>query len=85
MLVNGGDFLYENALKNAEKIFSETKNKLFFSVADIDYIDQDNNVVGSKICRSDNEIIKEDLLRCQPIILACLFHLKHLKMKIFLI
>ena len=47
--VNGGDFLYENALKNAEKIFSETKNKLFFSVADIDYIDQDNI-----ICRVQN-------------------------------
>ena len=77
--VNGGDFLYENALKNAEKIFSETKNKLFFSVADIDYIDQDNNVVGSKICRSDNEIIKRRFIEMPTNHLGMFVPLKALK------
>ena len=56
--INGGDFIYKDTLININKIFSEQKTNSFFSVADIDYIDNNNNIVGSKICRSTEQIIK---------------------------
>ena len=56
--INGGDFIYEETLNNINKIFSKQKSNYFFSVADLDYIDKDNNIVGSKICRSTEQIIK---------------------------
>jgi len=56
--VNGGDFLYQETLKNVERVFSKNEKNLFFSVADIDYIDDNNNLVGSKICRTNEQIIK---------------------------
>ena len=60
--VNGGDFLYENTLSTANNIFSNQKDKLFFSVADIDYVDNKNKVVGSKICRTEDQIIKRKFI-----------------------
>ena len=39
-------------------IFSKQKANFFFSVADIDYIDENDNIIGSKICRSNEQIIK---------------------------
>ena len=60
--VNGGDFLYENSLISVNKLFSVQKNRFFFSVADIDYVDHKNKVVGSKICRSSEQIIKRKFI-----------------------
>lgn len=57
--VNGGDLIYKDTLSQINKIFSEQKNKLFFSVADVDYIDSNDNVVGTKFCRSNKEMIKK--------------------------
>ena len=56
--INGGDFIYKDTLNHIGKTFSQQKTNLFFSVADIDYVDNDNNVVGSKICRPNDQIIK---------------------------
>tara|TARA_Y100000768_G_C23986595_1_gene689224 strand:- start:1283 stop:3175 length:1893 start_codon:yes stop_codon:yes gene_type:complete len=56
--INGGDFIYENTLKNINEVFSRKKNKLFFSVADLDYIDNENNIVGTRVCRPKDQIIK---------------------------
>ena len=56
--INGGDFIYKDTLKHINKVFSKQKKNLFFSVADIDYIDNDNNIVGAKICRSNDQMIK---------------------------
>lgn len=56
--VNGGDLIYENSLSQINEIFSKQKDKFFFSVADLDYIDANNNIVGSRACRSKEEIIK---------------------------
>lgn len=57
--VNAGDFIYENILNTVNEVFSKQKTNLFFSVADVDYIDSENNIVGSKICRSNELIIKK--------------------------
>ncbi len=56
--VNGGDFLYENALNKVQEAFSNQKTNLFFSVAEVDYIDEKDNVVGSKIPRPIEQILK---------------------------
>ena len=56
--VNGGDFLYENALNKVQEAFSNQKTNLFFSVAEVDYIDEKDNVVGSKIPRPTEQILK---------------------------
>lgn len=56
--INGGDFIYENTLKNINEVFTKQENKLFFSVADLDYIDNDNNIVGSRVCRTKDQIIR---------------------------
>ena len=56
--VNGGDIIYENTLKNLNEVFSKQKTNFFFSIADIDYIDKDGNIIGSKICRTTDQIIK---------------------------
>tara|TARA_B100000787_G_C16187167_1_gene295350 strand:+ start:432 stop:2324 length:1893 start_codon:yes stop_codon:yes gene_type:complete len=56
--INGGDFIYENTLNNINEIFSKQKTNFFFSVGDIDYVDKNNNIIGSKICRSTEQIIK---------------------------
>ena len=60
--VNGGDFIYENTLHNINELFSRQKSNLLFSVADIDYIDNENNIVGSKICPSKEQIIKRKFI-----------------------
>ena len=83
--VNGGDFIYENTLHNINELFSRQKSNLLFSVADIDYIDNENNIVGSKICPSKEQIIKKNLLKCQQTILVYLCHLEHLKNMVCLI
>ena len=57
--VNGGDFIYEGTLNDLNKIFSKHKTNFFFSVADVDYVDDQNNLIGSKICRSSDQIIKK--------------------------
>ena len=56
--INGGDFIYKNTLNNINEIFSKQKTNFFFSVGDIDYVDKNNNIIGSKICRSTEQIIK---------------------------
>ena len=56
--VNGGDLIYEKSFNYLRNIFSKSKNKNVFSVADVDYIDLDNNIVGKKICRDLDNIIK---------------------------
>ena len=61
--VNGGDLIYKNSLSQINKVFSKQKNKLFFSVADIDYIDTSDNVVGSNFCLSNKEIIKKRFIK----------------------
>ena len=43
--VNGGDFIYENTLNNLNEVFSKQNTNFFFSVADIDYIDKDDNIM----------------------------------------
>ncbi|MDA8836193.1 glycosyltransferase [Candidatus Pelagibacter bacterium] len=60
--VNGGDFIYEKTLDNINLSFSQQKKDYFFSVSDIDYVDKDSNVVGSKICRSNERILKRKYL-----------------------
>ena len=60
--VNGGDFLYKDALFRANEVFLTQKTNLFFSVADIDYVDDQNNIVGSKICRSNEQILKKKFI-----------------------
>ena len=60
--VNGGDFIYENVLENVSQAFSKQKKNFFFIVADIDYIDNSNNIVGSKICYSNDQIIKRKFI-----------------------
>lgn len=60
--VNGGDYIYENTLNNINEVFSKQKSNFFFSVADIDYVDKYNNIVGRKICRSTEQIIKRKYL-----------------------
>jgi len=57
--VNGGDFIYENTLHNINELFAKQKSNFLFSVADIDYIDNNNNIVGTKICRSKEQILKK--------------------------
>ena len=61
--VNGGDLIYKDSLSTINKVFSKQKNKLFFSVADIDYIDTSGNVVGSNFCLSNKEIIKKRFIK----------------------
>lgn len=56
--VNGGDLIYKKSLNQLRNIFSKSKNKNVFSVADVDYIDSENNIVGKKICRDLHSIIK---------------------------
>ena len=56
--VNGDDYLYEDVLNHVSDCFLEAKTKLLFSVADIDYVDHKDNIVGSKICRSTKQILK---------------------------
>ena len=60
--VNGGDFIYENTLHNINELFAKQKSNFLFSVADIDYIDNNNNIVGTKICRSKEQILKRKYL-----------------------
>lgn len=60
--VNGGDYLYKESLISVNETFSIQKNKNFFSVADIDYVDEKDNVVGSKICRSNELILKRKFI-----------------------
>ena len=60
--VNGGDFLYKDALFRANEVFLNQKTNLFFSVADIDYVDEQDNIVGSKICRSTEQILKRKFI-----------------------
>ena len=60
--VNGGDFIYENTLNKINSSFSQKTTSFFFSVGDIDYVDKDNKVVGSKICRSNDQILKRKYL-----------------------
>ena len=60
--VNGGDFIYENTLHNVNELFSKQKSNFLFSVADIDYVDNNNNIVGTKICRSKEQIIKRKFI-----------------------
>ena len=60
--VNGGDFIYENTLHNVDELFSKQKSNFLFSVADIDYVDNNNNIVGTKICRSKEQIIKRKFI-----------------------
>ncbi len=60
--VNGGDFIYENTLHNVNELFSKQKSNFSFSIADIDYVDNNNNIVGSKICRSKEQIIKRKFI-----------------------
>ena len=59
--VNGGDFIYENTLNKINSSFSQKTTSFFFSVGDIDYVDKDNKVVDSKICRSNDQILKRKL------------------------
>jgi len=61
--VNGGDFIYENTLHNINELFAKQKSNFLFSVADIDYIDNNNNIVGTKICRSKEQILKKKIYR----------------------
>ena len=56
--VNAGDFIYENTLNNLSEVFSKQKTNFYFSVADVDYIDKDDNIIGSKNCRTTEQIIK---------------------------
>ena len=56
--VNGDDFIYKNTLNKISQIFSEKKTNLYFSVGDVDYLDKKNNIVGSKICKSTEQILK---------------------------
>lgn len=56
--VNGDDYLYEDVLNHVSDCFIEAKTKLLFSVGDIDYVDHNDNIVGSKICRSTKQILK---------------------------
>ena len=56
--VNGDDYLYEDVLNHVSDCFIEAKTKLLFSVADIDYVDHNDNIVGSKICQSTKQILK---------------------------
>jgi len=56
--VNGGDLIYKKSFNQLRNIFSKSKNKNVFSVADVDYIDLENNIVGKKICRDLDSIIK---------------------------
>ena len=60
--VNGGDFIYKNTLHNINELFSKQKSNFLFSIADIDYVDNNNNIVGSKICRSKEQIIKRKFI-----------------------
>ena len=60
--VNGGDYLYKETLISVNEAFSTKKNKNFFSVADIDYVDEKDNVIGSKICRSNEQILKRKFI-----------------------
>lgn len=60
--VNGGDFIYENTLNKINSSFSHKTTSFFFSVGDIDYVDEDNKVVGAKVCRSNDQILKRKYL-----------------------
>ena len=79
--VNGGDFLYENSLISVNKLFSVQKNRFFFSVADIDYVDHKNKVVGSKICLSSEQIIKRKFIEMPTNHLGIFVPLESLKKK----
>ena len=79
--VNGDDFLYENTLNKVNKLFSEKETKLFFSIADIDYIDENNNVIGSKICRSTEQILKRRFIEMPTNHLGMFVPLKAFKEK----
>lgn len=56
--VNGDDFLYENKISEVNEIFTRQYNKNFFSVADVDYIDKYDNIIGSKICRPTGQMLR---------------------------
>jgi glycosyltransferase involved in cell wall biosynthesis len=77
--VNGGDFLYQDSLIETSKIFSQQKSDYFFSVADIDYIDNNNKIIGSKICLSNDQIYKKRFIEMPANHLAIFVPLKAFK------
>ena len=59
--VNGGDFIYKNTLSTINEVCSKKEN--FFTVADVDFLDKDNNIIGSRICSSNQQILKQKFLK----------------------
>lgn len=70
--VNGDDFLYKNILHKAYDLFNNRINEKFFSAGDIDYIDDENNIVGSKFHRKTPEMLKRRFLE-MPTNHLCIF------------
>lgn len=77
--VNGGDFLYQKSLIEISKIFSQQKTDFFFTVADIDYIDSNNKIIGSKTCLSNTQIYKRRFIEMPANHLAIFVPLKTFK------
>jgi len=77
--VNGDDFLYENTLQEINNLFYQKEKNLFFSVADVDYIDDENNVIGSTRCRPTKQILSRKYLEMPGNHLGCFVPLKAFK------
>ena len=77
--VNGGDFLYENTLQEINNLFYQKEKNLFFSVADVDYIDDENNVIGSTRCSPTKQILSRKYLEMPGNHLGCFVPLKAFK------
>ena len=77
--VNGGDFLYKNTLLEINNLFYQKERNLFFSVADVNYIDSENNVIGSSRCRPAKQILSRRYLEMQGNHLGCFVPLKAFK------
>ena len=60
--VNGGDFIYQGALNSINQAFCNQNSNFFFSVGNIDFINKDDQIIGSRISRSTEQIIKRKFL-----------------------
>ena len=54
--VNGGDFLYKNTLNDISNKILKQKINSIFTIGDVDYVNLDDEIVGSKICRPKEEL-----------------------------